>query len=292
MHQSRLEDVLASLQAKLPELTPQQRLAAQHILDNPHDVAVSSLRELAEAAAVTPNTLVRLAQALRFDGFESLREPFKDSARSGSRSPLERAEWLQTVAGGGAAGKLLGAVAGSIFRNLETLFEGVEAEQVERVARTLLKARNVYVFGVGTLLPVARLFVANARMAMSNVIAIPSDGSLPLDDLARAGGKDVLLAMTFEPYRREAIDVARQAHRQGVRIIGLTDSWKSPLIRFAAETFIVPAAAPHIFTSAIALAAFLELLLAYVIKDGGKELSANIKEFHRRRFELDMYWQE
>jgi DNA-binding MurR/RpiR family transcriptional regulator len=283
-------DVLAVLSESLGRVTPQQRVAAQYILDHPYEVGVSSLRRLADAAGVTPNTLVRLAQSLGFDGFESLREPFRESARSGPTSPLERGEWLQAVAGEGSAGQLFGAVAGAALDNLEKLLREIKPEQVRDAARTLLKARHIYVLGVSTLVATARYFVANARMAMSNVYAVPTDGSLPSDDLARMGAKDVLLVMTFEPYRREVVEAAIQANRQGAAVMALTDSWKSPVIASARQSFIIPAAAPHLFTSIIALSAVLELLIAFIIKEGKKGLRDNIREFHRRRFDLGMYW--
>jgi DNA-binding MurR/RpiR family transcriptional regulator len=286
------EQVLQRLLDNLARLTPQQRVAAQHILDHPRDVGVSSLRELAAAAGVTPNTLVRLAQALEFDGFESLREPFRASARQQPVSPLERDEWLDAVAGDGSGGQLLGSVAAAALGNLERLYRETKPEQLERAARRLLKARTIYVFGISTLLAPAKLFTALARMAMGNIVSVPSDNSLPLDDLARAGRQDVLLAMTFEPYRREAVEVVRQARAQGVAIVVLTDSWKSPVVTDGDEIFTMPATAPHVFTSAVAITAFVELLIAYLIRAGGKELRTAIGNFHRRRFEAGLYWTE
>ncbi|MEL0206157.1 MAG: silent information regulator protein Sir2, partial [Alphaproteobacteria bacterium] len=50
--------VLDRLASELPDLTPEARKAAIYVLENPHDVGVSTVREIAEAARVKPNTFV------------------------------------------------------------------------------------------------------------------------------------------------------------------------------------------------------------------------------------------
>jgi len=54
--------VLSRLSDELSELTPEVRKAATYVLENPRDVGVSTVREIAEAANVKPNTVVRMAR--------------------------------------------------------------------------------------------------------------------------------------------------------------------------------------------------------------------------------------
>ena len=62
------EAVLARLTAEWDELTPEAQKAARYVLDNPQDVGVSTVREIAEAANVKPNTVVRMARQAGFGG--------------------------------------------------------------------------------------------------------------------------------------------------------------------------------------------------------------------------------
>ena len=64
-------DLLTALADGLDELTPETRKAATYVLENPNEVGISSIREIAEAANVKPNTLVRLARSVGFDGTET-----------------------------------------------------------------------------------------------------------------------------------------------------------------------------------------------------------------------------
>ena len=88
--------LLGRLTSELGSLTPEVRKAATFVLENPNEVGVSSIREIASAADVKPNTLVRMARVLGFDGYEDFREPFRDEIRRGSASFPDRARWLQS----------------------------------------------------------------------------------------------------------------------------------------------------------------------------------------------------
>ena len=73
--------VVERLLQALPGMSPQLRKAAGYILDNPRVVGVNSIREVAEAAGVKPNTLVRMARAAGCDGYDDFRKPFRDALR-------------------------------------------------------------------------------------------------------------------------------------------------------------------------------------------------------------------
>ena len=77
--------VLARLTAEWDELTPEAQKAARYVLDNPQDVGVSTVREIAEAANVKPNTVVRMARQAGFEGYEDFALP---SAMQSVQAPL------------------------------------------------------------------------------------------------------------------------------------------------------------------------------------------------------------
>ena len=97
--------------------------------------------------------------------------------------------------------------------------------------------------------------------------------------------------MTFKPYRTEVVEAVEVAREQGVEIIALSDSPAAPILRGAAYGFIVPTQTPQFFTSTIALAAFLETLMAFVISNSTQDAVESIKQFHERRHALGIYWE-
>ncbi|MGI9462833.1 MAG: MurR/RpiR family transcriptional regulator [Aestuariivirgaceae bacterium] len=285
-------DVLERLAGGLHELTPQLRKAAAYVLENPNEIGVSSIREIADAAAVKPNTLVRMARTVGFDGFEEFRRPFRDEIRQGRDNFPDRARWLQSLSRGGKLSGLYGEIAAASIANIEGLFSGTDAAAIKAAADEIVEARATYVLGVGIANPLARNFAYLASMAVDTVTSIPRDGSLPVDGLVRARKGDVLIAMTFKPSRRAVVEAVAMALAEGVTVIGISDSLASPILARAKHSFIVPMDTPQFFTSNVALSAFLETLMAFVIADADDEVIANVERFHERRHEFGIYWSE
>ena len=284
--------VLDHLATSFEKLTPELRKAATYVLENPGAIGVSSAREIARAASVKPNTLVRLARTVGFDGYDSFRRPFRDEIIEGRDSFPDRARWLQSLSKGGKLSGLYSNMAAAAIDNIEGFFSSTSAEEIKRAADEILGARATYVLGVGISNVFARNFAYLAGMAVNNVHEIPRDGSLPADGLIKAGEGDVLLAMTFKPYRREVVEAIEAALDQNVTVIGISDSPTSPVLTRAKHRFVIPTDTPQFFTSTVAVAAFLETLIAFVVADADDRAVANIKRFHERRRELGIYWDE
>ena len=281
--------VLAALAEGLQDLTPELRKAAAYVLENPNDVGVSSIREIAGAAQVKPNTFVRMARNFGFDGYDDFREPFREEIRRGGMNFPDRARWLQSLSRGGQFGKLYADMAASAISNIEETFSATDAKQLKAAADAIVRSRRAFILGVGVNQALARNFAYLADMAVDNIMAIPRDGSLAVDDISRATRRDVLIAITFKPYRAEIIDAVNLARELGLTIIGISDSPASPIVAGSQHGFVVQTDTPKFFTSITATCAFLETLMAFVIAQAGDTVASNIERFHQRRHTLGIY---
>lgn len=283
------DQALEALTAAFDGLSPEPRKAATYVLENPHEVGVSTVREIAEAAGVKPNTLVRMARCAGFEGWEDFRAPFRDQIREGTASFPDRARWLQSLSQGGKLAGLYADMAESAIRNIETTFAATDPKAMKAAADAVVAARHCFILGVGANHTLARSFAYLAGQALDTVWPIPRDGSTAVDDLSRAGAGDVLIAITCKPYRTEVIEAVDLARTQGVTIIGISDSPASPLILGSEHGFLVSAETPQFFPSTVAIGAVLETLIAFVIADAPASVIENIDRFHARRHALGIY---
>ncbi len=286
------ENILKQLTDAYVRLSPQLRRAAQHLLDNPNDIGVSSMRALASGAGVHPNSLVRLARAIGFDSYEALREPFRERLRNDVESFPDRARWLQSLAEGHSHGQLYSQMAAANLDNIENLFAGASAEEIKLVADKIVASRTTYVLGVGAVYSLAHNFCYVTRMALDNLVQLPRIGSLPADDLLKVQPGDVLLSLTFNPYRTEVVEATQLAKNLGAVIVAVTDSRSSPIAMVANHAFFTPNNTPQFYPSLVATLAFLEMLTAFIIADADRQVIANIDDFHRKRVEAGVYWKE
>lgn len=293
MNQTNVSNsVLDRLSDEWDALTPEAQKAAKYVLENPRDVGVSTVREIAQAAKVKPNTVVRMARQVGFEGYDDFREPFRDAIRKGEVSFPDRARWLQDVSRKGDLGGLYADMVGSAIRNLEETFAGVQVDTLREAADTIWRSRNVFTLGVGVNNANARNFTYLASTGMKQFHAIPRPGSTPVDDLAWADDRDVLIAMTCRPYRTEVVEAVGLAREQGVKVVGLSDSQASPIIRKSDYGFVVAADTPQFFPSSVSTIALLETLLSFVIAVASDEIVERVEQFHERRHQLGLYQED
>ncbi|MEW2915252.1 MurR/RpiR family transcriptional regulator [Leisingera sp. JC11] len=284
--------VLERLTEEWDALTPEAQKAARYVLENPADVGVSTVREIAEAANVKPNTFVRMARQVGFEGYEDFRAPFREAIRKGGVSFPDRARWLQDISKSGEMGGLYADMVGAAIRNIEETFAGIDADGLEAAAQAIWQSRQVFTLGVGVNNANARNFTYLASTGMKQFHAIPRPGSTAVDDLAWADGQDVLIAMTCKPYRAEVIEAIKIAREQGVTIVGISDSPASPVVLNADHGFVVAADTPQFFPSSVSTIALLETLLSFVIAVSSEEIVERVEKFHKRRHQLGLYAEE
>lgn len=284
--------LLTKLADEIDDLSPQLRKAARYVIDNPNDVSVSSIREISEAADVTPNTFMRMARSLGFDGYDDFRQPFRDDIKRGSTAFPDRARWLQSLSQEGKLGSLYADMANAAISNLEETFSNIDAEDLKQAADAIWSARQVFTLGVGIHNSNARNFTYLAGTGMVQFHAIPSAGTTATDDLTWADKRDVLVAITSHPYRQEVIDAVQVAKEQGVTIVGISDSPSSPVALAADYSFCVSSDTPQFFPSSVSIVALLETLLSFVVARSSAKIVDRVEAFHKRRRDLGLYCDE
>ena len=281
--------ILERLAGELADLTPEARKAATYVLENPRDIGVSTVREIAKAADVKPNTVVRMARQVGFDGYEDFRAPFRESIRNGQADFPDRARWLQDIRKSGDLGGLYADIVQDILTNIEQTFADINPEQLKAAAAAIWSSRNVFTLGVGVHNSNARNFTYLASTGMVQFHAIPKFGSTPVDDLAWADQRDVLIAITCKPFRTEVVEAVSIAREQGVTIIAISDSPASPINAVADHGFVTCVETPQFFPSSVSIIALLETLLSFVVATADEEIVGRVETFHKRRHELGLY---
>lgn len=281
--------ILDRLADELGDLTPEARKAATYVLENPQDVGVSTVREIAEAAQVKPNTVVRMARQVGFEGYDDFRDPFREEIRKGTVSFPDRVRWLQSIGAHGELGGLYSDMVGAMLSNIEDTFGKISEADLKAAAEDIWNSRQVFTLGVGVNNANAQNFTYLASTGMTQFHMIPKAGSTAVDDLAWADGRDVLIAITCKPYRNEVVEAVKVAREQGMKVIGISDSPASPIIVGSDHGFIVAVDTPQFFPSSVTTISLLETLLSFVIACASSEIPERVERFHARRHELGLY---
>ena len=283
------EAIVERLLIEFDSLPAQLQLCARYIIDHSHEVGIQSMRALASNADVSPNSFVRLARHLGFEGYDAMRERFRDFVRGGIGSSPDRVRWLQSMAKEGGSTAVFGSMASACLQNTEKMFEQQSIEDLEKAVDWMIGSKRVFVLGLGLAYPLAYNFWYVARMGFDHFVLTPRHGSLPSDDIIRMNEDDCLLAMTFQPYRRDTLQAVKLAKQKGAKVIGITDSNASTLCREADLGLVSPTHTPQFFHSNSAVTALLESLCALLVVRGGDDASDAVEAFHSARWEANIY---
>lgn len=269
-------------------LPPQLRQAAKYVIDHPTDVAMNSMRAMAARAEVAPSTMLRLVRWLDFDTYEEFRHLFQEGVRGRGGFP-ERAQTLQRLAEEGRGGRLAAAMGSAALANIDLAFSDIDVADVEASARLLANAQSTYVIGVRSAFSLAHYFQYVARMVLARPPLLCGGTGVALDELAGVSKRDVVVAMGFHPYAQETVEATRFAVEQGASLISITDQRSSPLAQKATHVLLASSETPQFFPSMVAASAIIELILACLVTQGGKQAVRNIERHYQLRERSRVY---
>ncbi|ANT61938.1 hypothetical protein AYJ57_15940 [Salipiger sp. CCB-MM3] len=252
---------------------------ARWAAEQPEEIALNSVRGLADRSGANANTVVRLSQALGFSGYEACRNAFQDALRRGGDLYGPRAGALS----GHDAASVLDAIHESGHRNLDSAFTEKNCAAIEAAAALMLNARQVHVFGVRSCYAIADYLGYVARMAFDNIAPRASAPGDIRDRIALAGPADVVLSISFRHYSVETIAAHELALRQGARTIAITDTTDSPLAHGADVVLMPQMHGPQPLPSMLGSFAMAEAIVAAMIVQSDGALS------HITRFEQGLH---
>jgi DNA-binding MurR/RpiR family transcriptional regulator len=107
--------------------------------------------------------------------------------------------------------------------------------------------------------------------------------------LRTIGRKDVLLAVTADPYVRETVETARYVKARGARVVAITDSDLSPLAAVADRVVLIGTESPSFFHTMTPAFAAVECLAALVAARRGKETLSALAESEQQLAAFNTY---
>ena len=234
-------------------LTPVQRRIARHILESPKDAAFRTSVDLADAIGVSQPSVTRFATAVGFSGYpefvRTLRETlFEDAAAPDV--PAEADEWSKVIDR-------------SIedLRGLNDWLRGSDAVQI--ASREMMASSPLLVYGCRLSLGVSEVFSYLAAKIHPMVVHLDSRGGIVADRIAQAvaAGASCMFAVILPRYPREAENAILTAKRAGLKVILLTDSPLSPLVRHCDQALYAPVNYTLVFDAFVAPMQLISILL-------------------------------
>lgn len=239
--------LVEALSAGKSKLSKRLQQVAQFFLNNPEDVAIYTIVELARQAGTHPSTISRFAKEMGFDGFSSLQSVFRQRLVGPKMTYADRMKALSEGPGKPLSAELELDEPHVVFDTfvlaamdaLLRLREDIDGAALRGFVETLREAGAVHItaargaFGVG-----AYCYYGFSRVG-KRAHLIDNLGAMREQQLAAMAPDDVLFVLTFDDYTPETIELAKAAHRRGRKLLVVTDNELSPIATLGAHTLFV-----------------------------------------------------
>jgi len=251
-------------------LTPAQRRILQYIIEHYEEAIFLTASQLAQNVGVSEATVVRLAQALGFDGYPGMQRKF----RQGLQDRLSTVTRLEhTVDHVRQTGDVVVKVLQEDIHNLSQTLKNLSLDIFERAVADLQSAKRIFVVGLrGAHAPALTLATYLRFLGKQAHLLVPGHGEM-WDILQGLGRSDLVVGISFPRYTQITLEVLQHARMKRARVGAITDSPLSPLARYAHWVLTAHCELDSFIESFTAATSLVNALLtAMSIQDPGKTL--------------------
>ncbi len=259
-----LRDELAS---RHDELSKRLKQIAEYALDNPNDMALETVSEIAERAGVQPSSLIRFAKAFGFSGFSEMQKIFRSHLIENGSNYKERIRSLgrdDSRQSNSSSVVLDDFIDGGIAA-LNNLREVLNPEKLEQAVEALASAEVIYLTAQRRSFPIASYLSYALAQLDKRCVLIDGNGGMYFEQARSIRQGDVLLAISFKSYAAEVVQLVKETKSKDIPVVSISDGILSPLAQHSDVCLEVEEVEVHAFRS---LSASMTLALTLVVALG------------------------
>ncbi|MBU3160662.1 MurR/RpiR family transcriptional regulator [Clostridium frigoris] len=275
------QDLMRTIQIKLPRLSKGQKLIAEYILKHYDKAAFMTADKLGDSIGVSESTVVRFASELGFSGYPKLQKSLQQLIRN-KLTTVQRIELSNDYI---TQENALRSVLKADMENIKTTLESINYQTFEDIVNSLFKARKIYIIGLRDSSSLAEFLGFYLNLILDNVKVVAYGVSDIFEQLLNVNEQDIVIGIGFPRYTMRTIEALDFAKSKNANIIVITDSLLSPLAQNANHTLI---AQSNMTSFVDSLVAPLSVINALIIAVGLREKEKISSTFST----LENIWEE
>ncbi len=214
----------------LQHLSKTQRKILRYITEHYEEAIFCTAASLSKQAEVSEASVVRLAQALGFDGYPAMQKALREDLHNRLSTVTRLEKSLQNVQHNG---NLLSKVMQQDMENLSLTLQDIPYDTFQQAVTGMQEVQRIFVIGLrGSHAPALTLALYLRYLNKDAHLLSPGFGDV-WNHIYDIRPDDLIIGISFPRYSRLTVEVIKYAHEQGAHVGVITDSLLSPLSRYA-----------------------------------------------------------
>ncbi len=274
-------NLLKIIEQKKSHMTKSQRVLAEYIRENIHDVGFMTYAELSKKTGVSEASIIRFFRMLGFDGVSEFKTHLKETIIRRPTPVIRIKETVSKIENNENVCKNLLNVDIAMLYEIE---EHLSEDAIHSAVRLIKDARRIYIIGLGISRSIVEFLDFRFNRLNYPVVPVKNGGAELIERLFSSDKRDVIIVIGFFRPHKEIDITFRIAKEKGIRVIAITDSFSSPLAEKAdivlharrgpkefLTSLVAPMAVANILTIVLALEDKEKSVQSYTELEGMKE---------------------
>ncbi len=225
---------------RISRLNKSRQEIIRPVQEHPREFVLMSIRLMAERLKTDPATVLRIARGLGFSSYPQ----FKSYLHELSIASATSLEGMQGSTPNESSLASHGRKAlERDLHNLHSLRNTLDMNRVVALAKRIYRSKRIVLLGGDMAIGLVDFLDYKLTLLGLPVVAAVSPGKT-IHVTRSLGRQDLVIALSFRRCLRQTVEGVQQARSNGAYTIGITDTFVSPLARFADECFLTSVEAP------------------------------------------------
>lgn len=268
-------------------MTESEKKIAEYILDNTSKIYQLSAYELASLTGTSGASVIRFVRKIGFKGFPEFKIALaKDDVQE--RNEEVDYDYIDTK---DTIKEVIIKTGKKNIKSIEDTLELLDEKEVKEAVAAIQKAKNIYLFGLGSSALIAMDFQSKLLRINRNA-HMHLDSHMQLSMAALIEPKDVAIAISFTGKSKEVYKAIAKAKEKGAKCISITKYGTNPISEVADINLKVPSIEKDLrigaISSRIAQLTLVDILFIGVAKKDFSRVDRYLKETRQMVEELKL----
>ncbi len=267
---------------EIPALSKGHKLIAKFILEHYDKAAFMTASKLGNTVGVSESTVVRFATEIGFGGYPDLQRAMQDLMKN-KLTAVQRIEVTSDQLGND---DILEKVLNLDIERIRKTLEVTPRDDFEKAVETIANANTIYIIGSRSASALAGFLSYYFNLIFPSVKLVQTTSTSEMfEQIMRIDEKDVIIGISFPRYSKQTVTAFRFASQNNANVIAITDSYASPLVKFADNVLIARSDMASFVDSLVAPLSLINALIVAVSIKNRDKVSQNFEK-------LESIWEE